>query len=89
MLNDKSAHYCRVCGHYNEDFSWGREEATPSFNICDCCGTEFGYHDFTIKGIRRRREIWLKQASEWNNVSAKPKVWDLERQIKNIPKQFL
>jgi hypothetical protein len=89
MHNDNSLHYCRVCGHYNVDLPWGKNGSLPSFNICDCCGSEFGYHDFSIIGIRRQREAWLKHADNWNNPSAKPKDWNLEAQLKNIPKQFL
>jgi hypothetical protein len=89
MYNDKYSYYCRVCGLYNEDPPWGIDGSCSTFNICDCCGTEFGYHDFTLEGIRQQRDIWLKNPYQWDTPSAKPDDWSLEEQLKNIQKQFL
>lgn len=88
MRKDNCSHYCRVCGLYNEDPPWEFDGACPTFNICDCCGTEFGYHDFTLSGIRRQRSIWLKNPYQWDTPSAQPDDWSLEEQLKNIPEQF-
>lgn len=88
MRKDNCNHYCRVCGLYNEDPSWGIDESCPTFNICVCCGTEFGYHDFTLIGIRQQRNIWLRHPDQWDTPSAKPDDWSLEEQLKNIPEQF-
>ena len=88
MRNNNLNKHCRVCGYYNIDPPWGNDGSSPSFNICDCCGSEFGYHDFTLIGIRRQRSIWLEHPNQWNNPSAKPNDWSLEEQLKNIPEQF-
>jgi predicted amidophosphoribosyltransferase len=33
-----TAHMCPVCGY-------GMEDPPQDYNICPCCGTEFGLHD--------------------------------------------
>jgi hypothetical protein len=56
--------HCRVCGRGQASPPWGDDGATPSFEICDRCGTEFGYEDATPLGVARKREEWLSQAPE-------------------------
>jgi len=34
---------CPVCGFYLDQAAWVAELA--SFQICPCCGTQFGYDD--------------------------------------------
>ncbi len=42
-------HCCRVCGLDHEYFIWGSEGHLPTFDICECCGVEFGYGDTTAQ----------------------------------------
>jgi len=84
----KELYICRVCGLQQDDTPWGENGYTPSFNICDCCGTEFGYHDATIQAIKKSRERWLNQGSKWFEPKSKPKDWALEEQLRQIPNLF-
>lgn len=81
---------CRVCGLKQEDLPWEENGTIPSFNICSCCGAEFGYEDFTLSGIRRYRKEWLeKKKAQWWRPKMRPNDWSLEDQLKNIPQEFM
>ena len=60
----------------------------PSFDICICCGTEFGYHDATPEGARKKRAAWIAAGAKWDMVEHKPQGWKLEDQLTNIPDDF-
>ena len=34
--------YCRICGYRLGFEPWGDDEKTPTYEICPCCGVEFG-----------------------------------------------
>ena len=38
---------CPVCGYAYLEEPPRDEKGRPSFDICDCCGIEFGYEDCT------------------------------------------
>jgi len=69
MRNDTDG-CCRVCGYAPADPPWGVDGSTPSFEICPCCGVEFGYEDATPGGVRRYRELWLSTGGRWSDDSA-------------------
>lgn len=79
---------CRVCGNLQLDPPWGEDGDSPNFDICDCCGVEFGYGDCTLKAVRASREQWLKNGAIWKNSKYKPVDWIFEEQMKNIPNAF-
>lgn len=90
MDNTKSLYCCRVCGLFQYgDLPWGLDGHSPSFNICDCCGVEFGYEDCFPKDVKRFREEWLKQGGFWLYPEEKPLEWSLEEQLQNISKEYL
>lgn len=90
MINESLWH-CRVCGlNEDDELPWGEDGKTASFNICSCCGAEFGYDDYDLYGIRLYRKEWLeKKNAEWFRPKEKPANWSLEDQLKHIPKEFL
>lgn len=49
-------HNCRVCGLHIDDLPWGQDGNSPTYDICPCCGVEFGYEDYTAESARRYRE---------------------------------
>ena len=59
------AYTCPVCGYDKLD------EPPAGFNICDCCGTEFGYHDATFTHAALR-EQWLARGTEWHSPDFHP-----------------
>ncbi len=83
MYNNKNS-MCKVCGLLLDEAPWGEDGETPSFEICDCCGVEFGYEDSTIESIKRYREMWIKSGTKWFNAKKRPSVWSLKEQLKNV-----
>jgi len=79
---------CRVCGRYSEDFPWGEDGKSPSFQLCPCCGVQFGKEDFTLESIRQYRDEWMRKGGVWFSKNEKPEHWDIEIQLKNIPDKF-
>lgn len=87
--NDMVEHHCRVCGLYNQEAPWGEDNRTPSYDICPCCGMEFGFEDYRLDLIRQYRQQWLDQGAEWFEKNEKPSGWNLTEQMKDIPKEWL
>lgn len=81
-------HNCRVCGFYMEDLPWGDDGNCPSYEICPCCGVEFGNEDYTIESTKKYREDWIKGGASWFEKKGKPENWNLEVQLKNIPDEY-
>jgi transcription elongation factor Elf1 len=75
---------CKVCGHNYGDYTWGENGSDPSFNICPCCGTEFGYEDSNEKAIISQRKKWLDKGANWYFPEEKPKDWNLDEQLNNL-----
>ena len=88
MHND-AKYVCRVCGLRQEEPPWGEDGKSPSYEYCDCCEVEFGYGDASLIGIRRHRTRWLLNNANWFDVNAKPENWDLEKQLQQIPAEYL
>ena len=63
-------------------------EKTLAFEICGCCGVDFGYQDCTPKYAEKFRENWLKTKGKWACPDEKPTNWSLEEQLKQIPETF-
>ena len=83
---DEDLHQCRVCGlRYDDFFPWGATGTDPTFDICDCCGTEFGYQDITVESVRAARARWLAAGGEWREERTRPSQWDRQRQLAAIP----
>jgi hypothetical protein len=85
--NDES-YRCRVCGLDQGFQPWGKDGLMATFQVCNCCGTQFGYHDCTVRSAERKREDWLRNKGKWFWPKAKPENWSLEEQLKQIPKAF-
>jgi hypothetical protein len=81
-------HHCRICGLYLDPAPWGDDGRCPSYEYCPCCNVEFGNQDYTPISARRYREKWMTYGARWFEPGEKPKNWDLNEQLKNIPKEF-
>lgn len=82
MGNKNEIYLCRVCGLEQLEPPWGDDGKSATFDICDCCGVEFGYEDATLSGIRRYREKWLTNGAKWNTTKSIPDNWMLHQQLK-------
>jgi hypothetical protein len=79
---------CRVCGLEQDEPPWGSDERTPTYDICACCGVEFGYEDATVGAAKRYRELWLQKGAPWFRPVDRPEGWDLNRQLELVPRDF-
>jgi hypothetical protein len=74
---------CRICGYSNKDYPWGEDGKSPSYQICPCCGVQFGINDITPEDMQRYFKEWEKNDLRWNNPKEKPVKWVIDEQIKN------
>jgi len=79
---------CRVCGLLQLDPPWGEDGKNPSFEICACCGVEFGYEDVLLKSVHAYRKRWIEDGAQWVDKKAKPNNWNMTDQLENIPEVF-
>ena len=68
---------CPICGYDGlED-----DPYQDTFEICPCCGYEFGAGE----NFDKHRHDWLKNGAKWwAKDERKPKNWDLIKQLNNI-----
>ena len=81
-------HTCRICGLYIEELPWGEDGLSPTYEICPCCGVEFGNEDYTVESAKRYRIEWINKGLNWFDPSEKPKYWNEKEQLNDIPKEF-
>jgi len=85
----KNNSFCRVCGYELGSPPWGEDGYSPSWEICSCCGTEFGYEDCTPMSARKKRQNWITNGMRWFDEKAKPENWSFDDQSINIPNEFI
>jgi hypothetical protein len=81
--------HCRVCGLRQPTPPRGESGAAPTYEICDCCGVEFGYEDVTAESARRFRQKWIATGLLWFAPDSRPPDWSWEEQQKTIPPGFV
>jgi hypothetical protein len=75
---------CPVCGYDDLDEPAFDDDGVPSFDICDCCGTQFGYDDArTPHSVLR--EKWVAKGMLWHSrVITAPPDWDPVEQLRRL-----
>jgi hypothetical protein len=57
----------------------------PSFEVCDCCGFEFGNDDepgtAQPQSFEEYLKEWIQDACIWFSADAKPASWSLHSQL--------
>ena len=86
--SDYGKKYCRICGYRLGFEPWGDDEKTPTYEICPCCGVEFGNEDYTAESIREYRDHWIRTGCKWFEQRKRPLAWSWHVQSKHIPKKF-
>ena len=83
----KQRYVCPICGYDKLEEPPFDETGEPSFEICPCCGIEFGF-DLENAHISEQeyRQNWLNGGSNWFIPEEKPDNWDLQDQLKKIKK---
>jgi hypothetical protein len=75
---------CSFCGFPDLDQPPFDETGAPSFEICPCCGGEFGYNDASQEAEKEYRRKWIQNGAQWFDSSLKPTDWKLRNQLLNI-----
>lgn len=71
MLNRDTI--CPVCG-----FDW--HEPVERYEICECCGTQFGYDDANTSHFELRRR-WIERGCPWTGLRPAPSGWNPQKQL--------
>ncbi len=79
---------CHVCGCLLDELPWGEDGCSPTFNICSCCGCEFGYEDCRAIGVRAHRRKWIESGGAWFLPKDRPEDWSMEEQLERIPAEL-
>ena len=67
---------CPICGlPWSETLDF--EEVDRSFDICHCCGCEYGYDD-----IFAYRQTWLERGAPWFNKKERPSGLEFTKAVK-------
>lgn len=86
MLNSNEVYICPVCGYPSLSEAAYDVFGCPSYNICPCCGTEFGYDDSTLTHSDLRSK-WISEGMLWWSKHQKiPDNWDPVKQLDNLEK---
>lgn len=80
---------CRVCGYEMDDPPWGSDGRTPTFEMCPCCGVEFGYQDHTPSSAKLYRGRWVESGCRWDLQRERPSNWDAAKQLQQVPDGFV
>ena len=78
-------HLCPICGFdglKEEPFSKKNE---PSFEICPCCGFEFGFNgENNVASFNAYRKQWISEGAGWFMKELEPKNWNYKKQLDQI-----
>ncbi|WP_154890075.1 hypothetical protein [Longibaculum muris] len=76
---------CPICGYDKLLEPPYDEYNNPSYEICPCCGFEYGFDDQDQNfDFIAYRENWLLSGAKWFLPQEKPDNWDLSAQLKNL-----
>ena len=90
-MNDETI--CRICGfEYDSDEPtwkyWKDDEYIPTYNLCVCCGAEFGFDDTELESVIEYRKNWISQGAKFSTPTYKGDDWSFDNQLKNIPDRW-
>jgi len=67
---------CRVCGVEQSEPPWGDDGKSPTHEICNNCGVQFGYQDGTVQSVSNYRQRWRDSESA---PAATPQSTEVDR----------
>lgn len=86
---DDGNYLCPVCGYCLGENPW--KDNCPTYEICDSCGIEFGYEDFSCDFQERKtrydelRVKWISEGMPWRGLMhLKPITWNPIQQVKKL-----
>lgn len=88
MSDSELPKVCPVCGYDKLLEAPYDEFGYPSYQICNCCGFEYGFDDESEQHtFDSYRAEWIEQGFVFSSKEFQPEIWDkqkLEAQLKNI-----
>ena len=77
---------CPICGFPDLDEpAYDLLTGDPTFEICPCCGHEYGYGDpTTLTGKENFLRKWIGMGTPWSTPDLRPPNWDARLQLKEI-----
>ena len=81
MAEQANQHICPVCGFPGLEEGAYTEFGESSFEICPCCGIEFGYQDARRSHEQLRTE-WISAGMAWRFPERRPGDWDPVLQLR-------
>lgn len=88
MTIERELMHCRVCGLLQAEEPWGPTGTDPTWAICDCCGTEFGYEDSSVAAANGARERWISSGAKWFRPEVRTSDWSLDAQLAQVPEKY-
>ena len=76
---------CPVCGFRGLKEPSYDQQDVPSYEICSCCGFEFGCDE--KQDMVRFREAWIGKGAAWFTPDAKPVDWKLQQQLNDLDRE--
>lgn len=73
---------CLVCGYPELTKPYG-DFFRPSYEICPCCGYQYGYDDYIWTPIDRRQK-WMDDGMRWWSHDGPPDDWDPQQQLRRL-----
>jgi len=79
-----SLHLCPVCGFEGLHEPAYDSQGCASFDICPCCGIQFGYDDASVVH-RALRAAWIAKGTQWVSRSRpRPAGWEPSEQLRRL-----
>lgn len=79
---------CCICGYRLKFKICGEDGKSPPYEICPCCGVEFGNEDYTLTPILEYRKKWSESGCNWFLAENKLLDWSYKAQLENVPKVY-
>lgn len=86
MKNNEKRYTCPVCGYNELKNELYDKDGFGTYEICVCCGFEFGNDDFPDKekAFIDYRKRWIENGYQWFSKSTqKPKHWNGKTQVED------
>lgn len=82
---DNQRYVCPVCGYEGLDEPPKSEDDSHSYEICPCCGFEFGFDDESEgHSYQSYRRNWVVEGARWFIEEKRPENWNLKDQLRKI-----